>query len=123
MQIGIQIASEPIKTLDWSNFTEDAFRVIGDEEGISHPAHIIIIQNLTNVDLLISDSDSPVWPDSAKYVIAARQGLVIDCTTNRTSRGGSFCYREKTRFYAANLPDEVGPSSGAIWLSSIYALE
>ena len=124
MEVGIRLESEPIRILDNTDFVPDVFTTIGGAgNGLTHPAHMIIIQNLTDADIAISDQTSPDYPTSMKYVIAARQGIVLDCTTNKTNMGGSFCYAQGTIFSAANLPNLVGPSTGSVYLSAIYAME
>jgi hypothetical protein len=126
MQIGVDLNSESIRILDHAviQATPDTFHPIGgDDAGLLHPARIIIIQNLTNADLAISDVESPAYPDAWKYVVAARQALVLDCSANKTTNGGSFCYSKGTRFSAANIPTVIAPSTGAIYLTAIYAME
>ena len=125
MQVGIELNSEPIRVLDHAVIQANPvlFMTIGRAgNGLRHPARMILVQNFTNADLAISDQTSPDYPASWKYVVAARQGIILDCTTNKTSVGGSFCYPKGTVFSAATIPALAAPTTGAVYLSAIYAM-
>lgn len=96
MQIGINFKTEPIREVGSAGIAAGSFTPIGmgipGTDRIDHPARMVLIQNFTNADLFISDETSPVWPDDIKFAIAARQSIILDCTSNRTDMSGSFCY-------------------------------
>ena len=117
MQVSIDLKSEVIQYVTAANIVAAGPGVFITLGFLKFPSRILMIQNLTDADLFISDSFAPI-PANAKFVIAARQSIVIDCTANRTAQGGSFCYPKGTRFSVAQ---NGTPSTGEIYLSSFYA--
>lgn len=82
---------------------------------LDHPARMILLQNFTNADLMISMDGI-----NEDYPIASRSSIILDITTNRSSTGGIYCIAQGTRFYVTQL--EV-PTTGSIYLTSFYASE
>jgi hypothetical protein len=85
------------------------------DPAIDHPARIILLQNFTNADLMISmDGVNDHFP-------IPNQGFVLlDVTSNKSTTGGIFCIAEGTRFFVKQLED---PTAGSLYLSVFYASE
>jgi hypothetical protein len=124
MQIGINLKTEPIRDVGAAAIVAGSFtpinRGLPGTDRFDHPARMVLIQNFTNADVFVSDETSPVWPDDIKFAIAARQSIILDCTSNRTDMSGSFCYAEGTRFSVTQLG---APTTGSVYLTVFYAAE
>jgi len=122
MQVSIDLKTEPIRQVTAATIAALApgtFATIDITRPVlEHPARLVMIQNLTDADLFISDSPYPTGPFDIKFALMARQSIIIDCTTNRTDVGGSLCYAQGTKFSVTQLGT---PTTGAIYLTSFYA--
>lgn len=80
-----------------------------------YPSRILLFQNFTNADLMIShDGINDAFP------IASKGFILLDVTSNKSSLGGIFCAAQGDRFYVAQLED---PTSGSLYLTSFYGSE
>ena len=82
---------------------------------ISHPARMILLQNLTNASLMISDDGV-----NAKWPISANTSMILDLTSNASTLNGGWYYPEGTRFYVAQIED---PTDGDLYLTVFYGSE
>lgn len=120
MQVSIDLKTESIQIISAVDIVAAGPGVFSTIGTLDHPSRIILLQNFTDADLFISDSPYPNAAEDVKFAIASRQSIIIDCTTNRTENGGSFCYPKGTRFSVLELGT---PSTGELYLSSFYAGE
>lgn len=110
--IAIRLQIEPLRELTFGGIS-GVYAGIGT--ALNNPAHMIIINNTTDVDLLVSDNGV----DDKMYV-PSKQGRVLDITSNKALGGGLYI-AQGVRFYAKEASG--GPSEGAIFLEVYYAAE
>lgn len=108
--LAVRVLPEPIRELDF-NTLDVAY--IGVGTSISNPAHIVFIQNLTDVLVMISwdgiDDHFPLTPNGY---------FLMDVTANKTATGGSFMISQGTRFYAKYVASPA--SEGSVYVSIFY---
>lgn len=84
---------------------------------LDHPSRIILIQNDTDVPILVS------WDGVHNHNFIQSQGFILfDLTTNRGMKADEFCISQFTQFYAKQY-GAVAPTEGDVFLSSLYAEE
>ena len=82
---------------------------------LDHPARMILFQNFTNGDLMISDDGV-----NDKFPIASGSFILYDFTANASGLNGGWYYAEGTRFFARYLED---PTDGDMYMTVFYGAE
>jgi len=120
MQTGIRLQAEPVRhvtSLAIHNAAPGVWLSIDvTEPTLLHPARIILFQNFTNADLMISMDGI-----HSHFPIPAGGFLLLDVTSNRSDLGGGYYIAEGTRFYVMRLGAD--PTLGNLWMSVFYAAE
>jgi len=117
MSNSIHISIEPVRTIAFGAIRDGYNPVGGLNSAFSNPCRILLINNLTNANLMFSDTGSPVNGD--KFPVAANTSMIVDLTTNKTVEQGAFI-AEKTSVYVKNLVPGVGPTAGAVYVTVFY---
>lgn len=109
--LAIKLLPEAVRSLAFGSISA-AYMGIGIP--LTNPSRIIMIQNFTDADLMVSfDGITDHLP------VAASGFVLLDVTANKTVTQG-FYIAEGTRFYVK----EIGtPTSGSIYVSSFYGID
>lgn len=115
MQVGIRLQAEPVRETGHAAIGPN-YVAMDIPNPISNPVRILLIQNFTNEDVMISMQ----WPDD-HFPIPQGGFLLLDVTSNRSDLGGGYYIAEGTRFYVRELT--AHPTTGSVYLSVFYASE
>lgn len=108
--LAVRVLPEAVRELGFVAI-DTAYMGVGT--ALSNPAHVVFIQNLTDVDVMIS------WDGIDDHIPLAANGFfLMDVTSNKTSTGGAFMIAQGTRFYAKYTND--APSGGSVFISVFY---
>ena len=110
--LAIRLTPEPIRSLA---YTSIGAGYMGIGTALSNPSRILLIQNLTDVQLLFS------FDGINDHIMLPSDGfLLLDVTANKTNNGGASYIGEGVRIYVK----EVGtPSMGGVYVSSFYGID
>jgi hypothetical protein len=90
---------------------------IGIGTAMTKPIRMFVIQNFTNVNVMISfDGTNDHLP------IASGSYLILDITANKTIEQGFFM-AQRQRLYAKLLNPTDIPASGSLYLTTFYGAE
>ena len=112
MSLAIRLAPETVRSLGFA-------AIVAGYTGIgtvfTRPSRIIILQNFTDADVMISlngiDDHIP---------LATQSSLVLDVSSNK-GVAQEFSVAQGTRFYVKQLSG--APSSGSVYVSTFYGAE
>ena len=108
MAIEVKVRIETLRSLAFGSIGA-AYMGVGT--AISHPARMVLIQNLTDQNVLFSiDGVNDHFP------MSAYSALVLDVATNKTITDGFF-FEKGTRFYVKQTTGAA--SSGAVYIEII----
>lgn len=110
--LAVRVLPEPVRSTAFGSIS-GTYAGIGT--AITNPARWFMIQNLTDVSIMISmDGVNDHFPlPSNGYVI-------MDVSSNKTVQAGMFAVAAGTRFYVKQLSGAA--SSGSVYLSVFYGL-
>lgn len=112
MSKAIRAQGEPLRTLAFGAIS-GVYAGIGTE--LTRPVRLIILQNLTDVLVMISLNGIDDW-----LPLANNSHIIIDVTTNKTIDTGFF-FGEGQRFYAKDTG--VGATIHGVYISTLYGTE
>jgi len=110
MKSSIRLGAEPVRSLAFGSMA-DTYAVVGT--ALEHPSHCVILQNLTDVLLMVSidgTNDNYVLPNSGQ--------IIIDISTNRKDDDGFFI-STGTNFYVRHITASA-PTVGSVYVSTMY---
>jgi hypothetical protein len=110
---------DPIRTIpffligaDWSEA----------DAALAHPARLVVIQNWTDEDVMLSTrwTDLAVDPDYGEIAVRSGSGRVLDITSNNfsTQTGGIFVYPAGTQFWIRFISNQ--PTIDNVYIEVIY---
>lgn len=109
MAMGIRATFEECRSIDHTAIGA-AFMSVGD--ALKHPARMILCQNFTDADLMVSiDGVTDHVP------IRKNGGIVYDLSANKTLSDGLFL-SEGTQFYVRQI---IASTRGSFYISVVYA--
>lgn len=108
MAVEIKLRMEALRSLAFGSMGA-AYVAVGT--AIDNPARMIIIDNFTDADLMISFTGN-----TDHMVIKANSGKVIDGASNKTTDDGFF-FTVGTRLHVKNIGT---PTTGSVYFTSIY---
>lgn len=111
---GLRINAEELRILDFGDLSE-AFAAVGSE--LAHPAHILTIQNQTDVDIYWSWHE----PLIQGFLPANGGHLILDITTNKKWEQGMYLARGIT-VSAAAVPGQAAPTTGSVYVTAFYGV-
>ena len=115
MQVGIRLAAEEVRAAPNTAIGPN-YLALDTGNPIEHEARIVLLQNFTNADVMISMD----WPTD-NFPIPAGGFLLLDVTSNRSDLGGGFYIAKGTRFFVREIA--AHPTIGSVYLSVFYAAE
>lgn len=108
--LAIRVLPETLRSLGFASIS-GAYTGIGSS--LSNPAHIILLQNLTDTVCFFS------WDGINDHMVLPSNGyIIVDITSNKTVTGGAFMIGAGTRFYVKQ--GSIAPTSGAVYVSVFY---
>lgn len=106
--LSVRMLAETIRTLAYGSIS-GAYMGIGT--GFSNPCRLLLIQNLTDAQLMFSFDGV-----NDHLTLPASSNIVLDVTTNQSLTQGNY-WAVGTRIYVK----EIGtPSLGAVYVSTFY---
>lgn len=108
--LSIRARWEPLRIVEYNVIT-DAYFPVGS--ALSHPARLVTIKNLTDVELYGSTDGVEDY-----FELAAGEVKTLDFTSNK-SKGDGFFLAQGDRIYVRATGAE--PSTGNVFLEVIYA--
>lgn len=109
MEISIRLFADPVKTLAFGSIVAGYTAI---DTGLLHPAHMVFVQNLTDVSLMFSiDGINDHFP------LPANGYLVMDVTSNKSVSNALFI-ATGTTFYVKCIGI---PTTGSVYVSSFYS--
>ena len=114
--LSVRILPEQVKTETGANIGAGAGTYVAIGTPLAEPARLILFQNGTNGDVMISfDGVTDHMP------VFLGAFVLLDVTTNRANTGGAFNIGEATQFWARNLGGTfTNPTTGAFFITSFY---
>jgi hypothetical protein len=106
----VSLTPEPVRSLAFGSIS-GTYAGIGT--ALTHPSRIILLQNLTDADMMISEDGV-----NDHYPLAAKSAQIWDYAANQTHQQGGF-KAAGTRFYVKTIGS---PSLGSVYLSTQYGL-
>jgi hypothetical protein len=107
--LSIRVLPELVRTLAFGGIS-GAYAVVGTP--LLNPARIIIFQNFTDGDMMIS------FDGVNDHLPVAKTGFVLlDVTANKTGSVQGFSIAQGTQFYIKQIS---APSTGSFYISSFY---
>ena len=108
--VGIKLLPEALRSIAAASLS-NTYAVLGSP--LAHPSSLIWLQNLTDVQVLISMNGS------TDHMILAVNGFVIlDVTANKSNVGSGFYIAQGTQFYAKEV---TNATTGSVYMSTFYA--
>lgn len=108
---GQNVALEILRTVAFGAIS-NTYALIGTS--FSNPARMIMIDNLTDADMYISDDGI-----NDKFILASRSGRVFDWGSNRVAKCEQLEQKAGTRLYVRAI--STLPLSGNVGLTVVYA--
>ena len=107
--LSIRVLPEPVRVLAFGGIS-GAYAVVGTP--LVNPSRMIIFQNFTDGDMMISfDGVNDQLP-------VAKNGFVLlDVTSNRTGMVQGFYIAQNTQFYVKQIS---APTTGSFYITSFY---
>ncbi len=110
MSQAIRLLLEPVRSLGFASIL-GAGVYTGIGTSINNPARMILIQNITNANLMFS------WDGiNNHFPMIQYSHIVLDITSNKTRESGFFM-AEGQRLYVTQMD---APTLGAVYLSVFY---
>lgn len=106
--LAIAIASSPVQSIAFGSIS-GTYAGIGN--ALTQPARLVLLQNLTDADVMISDDGI-----NDKFPLPAKSGLVFDFAANQVYNQGGFVPLG-TRYYVKTIGS---PGSGSVYLTYFY---
>ncbi len=106
----ISLVPEPVRSIAFGSIS-GTYAGIGT--ALTNPSRIIVIQNLTDANLMISENGI-----DDHYPIAANSAQIWDYASNQSHQQGAF-KAAGTRFYVKTIGS---PGSGSVYVSTQYGL-
>jgi len=110
---------DPIRELIWSEIGFDWTPI---DTPLTHPARLVVLQNWTDSDLMISTkwTDLLIDPDYGEIALKASSHRVLDISSNNfsTQTGGIFAYPAGTQFWVRWI--DIAPTIQSLYLEVIY---
>ena len=110
----LKLKAEALRSLSYSALST-TFAALGS--AFAHPARIIHLQNLTDVNIIYSFDGS-----TNHGVVAAGNFLLLDVTANKTLDQGEFI-AQGTTIYIALISGAAAPTLGNVYLSMFYGAQ
>lgn len=109
--LSVRILPEPLRTVAFGSIT-GSYTVVGTP--LSHPARIVLFQNTTDMNLVIS------WDGVNDHMyVVADSFILLDVGTNK-GISSEFCIAQNTQFYVKYAS---APSLGSLIVSVFYGKE
>lgn len=112
MSKAIRAQGEPVRTLAFGAIS-GVYAGIGTE--LIRPVRLIILQNLTDILVMISLNGIDDW-----LPLANKSHIILDVTSNKTIDTGFF-FGEGQRFYAKD--SGIAATINAVYISTLYGSE
>lgn len=112
MSKAIRAHGEPVRTLAFGAIS-GVYAGIGTE--LIRPVRLIILQNLTDVLMMVSLDGIEDW-----MPLACNAHIILDVTSNKTIDTGFF-FGEGQRFYIKDMG--VAATLNAVYISTLYGAE
>lgn len=106
--LSIAIASSPVQSIAFGSIS-GTYAGIGS--ALSQPARMVLLQNFTDANLMISDDGI-----QDKFPLAAGSYIIFDFAANQVFNQGSFVPLG-TRYYVKTIG---APGSGSVYLTYFY---